>query len=98
MAKVIANKGADVLHVAFIPKLCGDHAHAGGVANLRRTERTIATANHITSNHNAAFAAAANATPVSDEGAERNGPPGQTTKQLLRVAQSQKLDRGPPME
>jgi hypothetical protein len=45
---------------------------------MRRTTRAPATANHNTSKYNRVFVATANAIPLGDDGAERNGPPNPT--------------------
>ena len=57
---------------------CGVRQHGSHervAASMRRIARPMTTANHSTSNHNAVFAVAANAIPVGEDGAERNGPP-----------------------
>ena len=50
-------------------------SHERVAASMRRIARPMTTANHSTSNHNAVFVVAANAIPVGEDGAERNGPP-----------------------
>lgn len=71
-----ALNGAPIPGASALERDVGQHgAHEGGAASMRRTARAMATANHSTSNHNAVFAAAANAIPVGEGGAERNGPP-----------------------
>src|SRR6188508_597593 len=52
----------------------GDHGIRGAMI-VRQTARTTTSTNHKAITHNAAFAAAANAIPVGEDGAERNGPP-----------------------
>ena len=42
---------------------------------MRPRVRTVTTASHRATSHNAAFAAAANAIPEAEAGMERNGPP-----------------------
>jgi hypothetical protein len=59
---------------------------------MRWTLRTVATTNHETASHNAAFAAAANAIPEAEAGTERNGPP--RTSHHTATPGSTKLDRG----
>jgi hypothetical protein len=59
---------------------------------MRRTIRTVATTNHETSSHNAAFAAAANAIPEAETGTERNGPP--RTSHHTATPGSTNLDSG----
>ena len=51
------------------------HLYVGDAPSIRRTARTMATTHQSTSNHSAAFAAAANAIPWGECGAVRNGPP-----------------------
>ena len=68
--------GAPILGASALERVVRQHgAHEGGAASMRQTARAMATANHSTSNHNAVFVVAANAIPVGENGAERNGPP-----------------------
>ena len=61
-------------------------------ASRRRITRTTAMTSNTTSNHNAVFAAAANAMPVGEDGAERNGPP--STNHQTVTPGSTKSERG----